>query len=104
MGIGDTILYQTERTKRRSRAKDVLNVSDSDLPGCCRNPFSFGLKRFLIHLRLAPGYVKTRLLGLKQLTSLIFHFTKSLLAKVLLMTAQGDFGMGNSLIRNNVCG
>jgi hypothetical protein len=28
---------------------------------CCPNPFSLGLKRFLINLRLAPGDVKTRL-------------------------------------------
>jgi hypothetical protein len=28
--------------------------------GCCPNPFSLGLKRFLINLRLSPGNVKTR--------------------------------------------
>jgi hypothetical protein len=28
--------------------------------GCCPNPFSLGLKRFLINLRLAPGDLKTR--------------------------------------------
>jgi len=34
-------------------------------------------------------------LGLKQLTSLIFHFAKGFLAKSVLMTAQRDFRMGN---------
>jgi len=29
--------------------------------GCCRNPFSLSLKRFLTNLRLPPGDVKTRL-------------------------------------------
>ena len=29
--------------------------------GCCRNPFSLGLKRFLTNQRLPPGDVKTRL-------------------------------------------
>jgi hypothetical protein len=38
-------------------------------------------------------------LGLKQLTSLVFHFAKSLLAKNILMTAQRDFRLGNSLKR-----
>jgi len=46
------------------------------LTGCCRNPFSLGLKRLLINLGLAPGDVKTRPLGFKQLTSLIFRFAK----------------------------
>jgi hypothetical protein len=40
-------------------------------------------------------------LGLKQLTSLIFHFAKGLLAKNVLMTAQRDFRLGNSLSRIN---
>jgi len=35
-------------------------------------------------------------LGLKQLTSLIFHFGKGFLAKNVLMTAQSDFRLGNS--------
>jgi hypothetical protein len=33
-------------------------------------------KPFLTNLRLAPGDVKTRPLGFKQLTSLIFRFAK----------------------------
>ena len=36
-------------------------------------------------------------LGLRQLTSLIFHFAKSLLAKKVLMTAQRDLVSSNSL-------
>jgi hypothetical protein len=40
-------------------------------------------------------------LGLKQLTSLIFRFAKSLLAKVVLMTAQRDFRLGNSLMQSD---
>jgi len=36
-------------------------------------------------------------LGLKQLTSLIFHFGKGFLEKNVLMTAQRDFCFGNSL-------
>jgi len=36
-------------------------------------------------------------LGLKQLTSLVFRFAKSLLAKNVLMSAQRDFCLGNSL-------
>jgi hypothetical protein len=39
----------------------------------------------------------TLCLGLKQLTSLIFHFAKGFLAKNVLMTAQRDFRLGNSL-------
>jgi hypothetical protein len=35
-------------------------------------------------------------LGLKQLTSLIFHFAKGFLAKNVSMTGQRDFGLGNS--------
>jgi len=38
------------------------------LGGPCRNPFSLGLKRLLINLRLAPGDVKTRPLGNTLLT------------------------------------
>jgi hypothetical protein len=34
------------------------------------------LKRLLINLGLAPGDVKTRPLGFKQLTSLIFRFAR----------------------------
>ncbi len=37
-------------------------------------------------------------LALKQLTSLIFHFAKGFLAKKVLMTAQRDFRLGNSLL------
>jgi hypothetical protein len=39
----------------------VINVIDNPkrlspiLTGCCQNPFSFSLKRFLINQRLAPG-------------------------------------------------
>jgi hypothetical protein len=40
-----------------------------------------------------------RPLGLKELTSLIFRFAKSLLAKDVLMTVQRDFGLGNSPYR-----
>jgi len=36
-------------------------------------------------------------LGLKQLTSLIFQFAEGFLAKNVLMTAQRDFRLGNSL-------
>jgi len=36
------------------------------------------------------------LLGLKQLTSLIFHFAEGFLAKKVLMTAQRHFRLGNS--------
>jgi len=32
------------------------------------------------------------------LTSLIFHFAKGFLAKNVLMTAQRDYGLGNSLL------
>jgi len=39
--------------------------------------------------------------GLKQLTSLIFHFAKGFLAKNVLMTAQRDYGLGNSLERSD---
>ncbi len=35
----------------------------SSCTGCCPNPFSLCLKRFLINLRLAPGAFKTRLSG-----------------------------------------
>ncbi|UCG66798.1 MAG: hypothetical protein JSW12_07265 [Deltaproteobacteria bacterium] len=38
-------------------------------------------------------------LGLKQLTSLIFHFAKSFLAKNVLMTSQGVFCLGNNLLK-----
>jgi hypothetical protein len=38
------------------------------------------------------------LLGLKQLTSLIFHFAKDFLAQNVLMTAQRHFRLGNSLL------
>ncbi len=41
-------------------------------------------------------------LGLKQLTSLIFHFGKGFLAKNVLMTAQRDFCLGNSLVRRGL--
>jgi len=42
----------------------------------------------------------TLCLGLKQLTSLVFHFVKAFfLAKNVLMTAQRDYGLGNSLLR-----
>jgi len=41
----------------------------------------------------------TLCLGLKQLTSLIFHFAKGFLAKNVLMIAQSDFRLGNSLLR-----
>ena len=37
--------------------------------------------------------------GLKELTSLIFRFAKSLLAKNVLMTVQGDSPLGNSPLR-----
>jgi hypothetical protein len=40
-------------------------------------------------------------LGLKQLTSLIFHFAKGFLAKNVLMTDQRDYGLGNSLCRSD---
>jgi len=36
--------------------------------------------------------------GLKQLTSLIFQFAKDFLAKKVLMTAQRDLRLGNSLL------
>jgi hypothetical protein len=35
-------------------------LEDHQLTGPCPNPFSLGLTRFLINLRLAPGDVKTR--------------------------------------------
>ena len=41
-------------------------------------------------------------LGLKQLTSLIFHFAKGFLAKNVLMTVQGDFRSGNSLFTSDI--
>ena len=43
----------------------------------------------------------TLALGLRQLTSLILRFAKILLAKNLLMTAQRNFRLGNSLFRAN---
>jgi len=47
--------------ERESNAGCSLLVPGRSLTGSCRNPFSLGLKRFLINLRLAPGDVKTRL-------------------------------------------
>jgi hypothetical protein len=60
------------------------------LTGCCPNPFSLGLKRFLINLRLAPGDLKTRPSG--------SNSSNRLFAKNVLMTAQRNFCLGNSLL------
>jgi len=69
--------------------------------GCCPNPFSLGLKRFLINLRLAPGNVKTRPLGSNSCHCLS-SASPRFIVKNVLITAQRDLCLGNSLSKENL--
>ncbi len=83
--------------------------------GCCPNPFSLCLKRFLINLRRVPGNaarsasvqaVRRNLCAILalwaqtvQIADLPLH--QDLLAKNILMTAQSDSCLGNSPCRSD---
>jgi len=51
---------QSNWENRESALSEVRGLST----GCCRNPFSLSLKRFLINLRLALGDVKSQPQGM----------------------------------------